>query len=316
MSKLLAWGMVFLAPMSAFAQQGDEYVWALPRGFPEPVVPKDNPMSRAKVRLGRRLFTDKRLSRTGTVSCATCHDPAVAFTDGQARSTGALGDQLQLNSPTLWNVAYAASLGWTETGASTLEQQHLMPLTNDAPVEMGLQPLQLAQLWKDESLRLAVQGAFGEVSELRIEHLTYAIASYVRTLIRGDSALDKYLFDDDAQGFTQQQRDGLELFLSPRLNCTACHRGVLLSGPTVSQTARFEPSFYNTGVASGAASFRAPSLRFVGQTAPYMHDGSMTSLEEVVRFYEQGGGGNAEHLKPFRLTPSSRGALVAFLLSL
>ena len=299
--------------MGCAAETIEDYTWVLPTGFPIPLVPADNPMTSAKVRLGQRLFADSRLSRTGKVSCATCHDPERAFVDGQSRSIGALGDELAFNAPTLWNVAYAASLGWAANGAKTLEQQHLLPLTNESPVEMGLQEAQLTQLWNDQSLRVAVVAAFGEVDALAIDHIAQAIASYVRTLIRGDSALDQYLFRDDDSGFTEQQREGLTLFLSAQLNCTACHRGPLLSGPTVSEGVRFAPSFYNTKVTPGSIAFRAPSLRFVGQTAPYMHDGSMRSLEEVVRFYERGGGAGAEHLTPFALTDSQRDAVVAFL---
>lgn len=273
-------------------------------------------MTEAKVQLGRALFTDVRLSRTGRVSCATCHDPQHAFSDPRGTSIGALGDELPLNSPSLWNVVYFASLGWTESGRRRLEHHHEQPLTNTAPVELGLQQPQLDALWQDAAVRGAVRKAFGDVDALHLDHLTYALASYLRTLVRGGAALDRYLFNDDASALTQQQRAGLELFLSPRLNCTACHRGPLLSGPTVSQTAPFEPMFYNTGVASTGAAFRAPSLRFAGETAPYMHNGSIATLPEVVRFYERGGGVGAQHLEPFTLSETERDALVAFLKSL
>jgi len=302
--------------LALFAVDSSAYEWQLPTGFPVPLVPADNPMTEAKVRLGRKLFADPRLSRNGQLSCASCHDPQQAFSDPRARSVGALGDELPLNSPSLWNVAYYASLGWTDSGKRTLEEQHLLPLTNTAPVEMGLQPAQVAALWQDATLRSEVKQAFGDVETLRLEHLTYALASYLRTLMRAGTAFDRYLFEDDATALNPQQREGLALFLSPRLNCTGCHRGTLLSGPTASESAVFEPTFYATGVGSSDDAFRAPSLRFVSETAPYMHDGSMSTLSQVIRFYEHGGGNAGQHLQPFTLTDNQREALMAFLLSL
>ena len=306
----------FALLLALIATNSSAYEWQLPIGFPTPLVPADNPMTEAKVRLGSKLFADPRLSRNGHVSCASCHDPQRAFSDPRTRSIGALGDELPLNSPSLWNVAYYSSLGWTDTGKRTLEAQHVLPLTNETPVEMGLQPAQIAALWQDATLQSEVRQAFGDVETLRLEHLTYAIASYLRTLVRAGTAFDRYLFEDDAAALNPQQREGLELFLSPRLNCTACHRGSLLSGPTASETAVHEPTFYATGISSSDEAFRAPSLRFVSETAPYMHDGSMSTLSQVIRFYENGGGQNAQHLQPFTLTERQREALIAFLLSL
>ncbi len=250
---------------------------------------------------------------TGNYSCASCHDPDNYFIDSRRRGIGALGDTLKFNTPTLLNSAYAASLGWSDLGLTTLEAQHLLPLTNTNPIEMGTGRQQLAALWQDPSVRRVARAAFGDLTKLSITDVSAALASYVRTLIRGGSKLDAYLFYGDSSKLTPAERTGLNLFLSPRLSCSACHRGILLSGPTQSAQASFPASFYRTGVSASAMPIRAPSLRFVRATAPYMHDGSIATLAAVLTFYEGGGGSNAERLQPFQLDANERIALLAFL---
>ena len=150
-----------------------------------------------------------------------------------------------------------------------------------------------------------------------------SIASYVRTLIEGGSNFDRYLFEDDKDALSPEAQRGLSLFSSARLNCASCHRGFLLSGPTRSVRAQFEPSFYRTGVSDSRQNFRSPSLRFIRHTAPYMHDGSMQTLDDVLAFYAAGGrregglGKNAsERIRPFELSGTEKAALLAFLNSL
>ena len=137
-----------------YAEAGD-YVWQLPTGLRPPPVPADNPMSAAKVALGERLFVDGRLSATGAYSCASCHDPALAFTDGRVTAIGATGEHHTRNTPTLINVAYAASLGWADPSLTTLEAQHRVPMFNHAPVELGLDQAlseRLGQLSADQTV--------------------------------------------------------------------------------------------------------------------------------------------------------------------
>ena len=138
---------------SAEPKEDAGYVWRLPPGFPEPVVPADNPMSPAKVELGRRLFHDPRLSRTGTLSCATCHEPRRAFSDGRPRSAGATGEEHRRNAPSLANVAYLPSLTWANPGLRSLERQVVTPLFGERPVEHGLagQDDALAMLLQDDA---------------------------------------------------------------------------------------------------------------------------------------------------------------------
>ncbi|MFO0690637.1 MAG: cytochrome c peroxidase [Myxococcota bacterium] len=288
------------------------YRWSLPEGITPPPVPPDNPMSEAKVALGRRLFSDPRLSFNRTTSCATCHDPARELTDGRARAIGASGEPHARNTPTLWNVAYNVSYTWIDQGLVRLEDQLRLPLTGTEPVEMGFGPAAAAALAADPELAALHRAAFGE-APFDETSVVRALASYVRTLIRMDSAFDRRLYLDDASGFGEAAERGMGLFFSERLGCGHCHAGPHLSGPTAMPGREVAPVFHRTAVSDATVAFRAPSLRFVARTAPYMHDGSLATLADVVAFYERGGGRGAERLVPFTLSPSERAALLAFL---
>ncbi len=279
----------------ALAADGATWAWQLPAGFPPPLVPADNPMTAAKVALGERLFSDGRLSVTGEYSCASCHDPARAFTDGRAVAVGATGAHHARNTPTLVNSAYAASLGWLEDAPRTLEAQHRVPLFNDAPIELGF--ASTAAFANDADVVAAFPRGFGT------DELIAAIASYVRTLNFADSPFDRYLYFGE-ESLSDPAKAGLTLFLSERTGCSDCHRGFNLSGPLVHSLAPdAEPAFHD-GV-------RAPTLRNVAVTGPYMHDGSIPTLAEVIDFYAVGGRGRA-----IDLDSSEREALLAFLDSL
>ncbi len=334
-----------------------EYAWQLPPGFPVPLVPPNNPMSVEKVAFGRLLFFDERLSSTGRYSCASCHRPEIAFTDGRKTAIGATGEAHTRNTPSLINAAYNASFGWADPVTRTLEQQHLIPMFNTKPVEMGLTvpnlPALLARLSEDPSLKQLAVAAYPDAkSRLTLPMLTGAIASYVRTLISGNSAYDRYLYFDDRRHFSDAAYRGMALFFSDRLKCSECHASFNFSGPVRSRALPTTPPvFHNTGLYNLAGSgsypdpglftetgktedmgaFRAPSLRNVEVTAPYMHDGSMGSLEEVVEFYASGGreiltgpyqgdGKDSpykrEQIMGFRLSIQEKHEVVAFLTSL
>ena len=303
--------------------QSGDYVLSLPVGFPPPAVPSQNPLTARKIELGRQLFKDPRLSVNATLSCASCHKPDLYFTDGAARPRGAGGELLEFNTPTLLNVAYSTSFSWIDKDITSLEEQHLGVLTNHTPVELGLGAGELARLSADPQLVAQLGNAFPGAVAFTRENLIAALASYIRTLIRGGTAFDRFLFADDSNALSPEARAGLALFSSDRLNCSACHKGFLLSGPTRSARASYEPSFYQTAVADSRLAFRAPSLRFIKHTAPYMHDGSMKTLEEVIEFYATAannpsalGPEAAERMKPFELSVAETGALLAFLNSL
>jgi len=340
-----------IAASFAFAA---DYVWQLPAGLKPPPVPADNPMSTAKVELGAALFGDGRLSVTGTYSCSSCHIPALAFTDGRKTAIGATGERHTRNTPTLLNAAYATSLGWADPSVTTLEIQHRVPMDNHHPVELGLDQVleaRLAELNADARITELQHAAYGESNAaLGLDQAVQALASYVRTLIAADSAFDRYLYFGEVLPAAAQR--GMRLFFSERVNCALCHASFNLSGPIRQQgVPAADPVFHNTGLynlnGSGAypdvgatahtgkptdmGAFRAPTLRNVAVTAPYMHDGSIATLADVVDFYAAGGR-NVEdgpfagdgRLNPFKrkeihvldLSPQDKADLVAFLESL
>jgi len=237
----------------------------------------------------------------------------LAFTDGRVTAIGATGEHHTRNTPTLINVAYAASFGWSDPSLTTLEAQHRVPMFNHAPVELGLDQVlsqRLSELSVDDAIAALHEAAFpGADASITLDQIIQALASYVRTLIAADSAFDGYLYRD-ADALTVEARRGMRLFFSERTNCSLCHASFNLSGPVVQQGIPVPKSvFHNTGLyniegsgrypdiglalhtgrAADMGAFRAPTLRNVAVTAPYMHDGSLPTLEAVIDFYNAGG---------------------------
>lgn len=307
-----------LALLAASAS-AEDFRWDLPRGFPEPAVPADNPMSAAKVALGRSLFADARLSMSARHSCQSCHEPARAFTDGLARSRGANGDFLPLNAPSLVNVAYHASYGWRDPQIRTLEAQMRGPLFNEHPRELGLAGRGAeveAALAADADTASAFAAAFpGEPRPVRMDNVIRAIAAFERTLIRGDSPFDRYVFGGDHGALDAKQKRGMEVFFT-RAGCSSCHAGINFSGAwTDREHPLAEPVFADVG--TGGA-MRVPTLRNLHATAPYLHDGRLATLEAVLDHYETRAADPASdpRLRRAPLTTSERAALLAFLQSL
>jgi cytochrome c peroxidase len=289
----------------------DSYAWRLPRGFPIPAVPADNPMTEAKVALGERLFFEPRLSVTGRHSCASCHEPARAFTDGRARAVGATGKALRHNSMSLANVAYNVSFGWSRPDLRSLEAQMLEPLLNEHPIELGLagrEEAALAAMRVDATYRAAFDSAFpGDSTPLTFANLVKAIAAFERTLISGDSPFDRLVFAGDHDALSDEARRGMTLFFSPRAGCARCHSGFNFSGNWVDERGPTgETSFADNGT---GVRLRVPTLRNVALTAPYMHDGRFDSLPAVLDHY-------AGRPDAAPLSAEERRALVAFLQSL
>ncbi|MEJ0037258.1 MAG: cytochrome c peroxidase [Gammaproteobacteria bacterium] len=325
-----------LLAFTAFAPAGaadSDYRWTLPRGFPMPAVPADNPMSAAKVALGRRLFFEPKLSVTGRYSCGSCHQPSRAFSDGLKVAVGATGQHTPTNAMSLTNVAYNVSFGWSAPTVRSLEDQMRQPMLNDHPVEMGLKGREtevVATLIAAPGWRAAFTAAFPEVGgHFELDHLIKAIAAFERTLISGHSPFDEYVFNGKHDALTAQAKRGMALFYSERLGCGSCHSGFNFAGAwRDAQGATGEPSFASNGIGPVAA--RVPTLRNVASTAPYMHDGSLSTLEAVLDHYEQAGqraatkidnqkpaGAHEEPtLRPFTLTGAERRELIAFLQSL
>jgi cytochrome c peroxidase len=307
-----------IAMVSAHA--GDDYEWRLPRGFPQPAVPADNPMNAAKVALGRTLFADRRLSGTGRYSCQSCHSPDRAFTDGLPRSRGATGELLPLNAPTLLNAAYAASLGWSETGARTFEEQMRGPLFNEHPAELGLAGheagLQRALL-DDPAMVAAFRDAFpGEPQPVSIDNTIRAVATFLRTLLSASSPFDRYVFAGDHAALDGAQKRGMQLFFSSRTGCSACHSGINFANAWVDSEHRSAtPVFADIGT---GRPMRVATLRNLAATAPYMHDGRFATLDAVLDHYEQLAADPAADARLRRpsLTTAERRDLAEFLVSL
>lgn len=331
-----------------------EFNWNLPRGFPIPFVPAGNPITEPKVRLGRALFHEPKLSVTGQQSCSSCHRPDLAFTDGRPKAVGATGQLHPRSAMTLTNVAYNATFTWADPTFGSLEAQVLQPLFNEHPIEMGLSGHErqaLDALRADPRYPTLFANAFPQSAEpISIVNIARAIASFERTLISGRSAFDRYVFDDDRSGMSAAARRGMALFYSERIGCAQCHSGINFSGTVRTQRRpAVEAAYANTGLynldgqgayppdASGIRTvtgnardegrFRVPTLRNIALTAPYMHDGSIATLPEVLEHYSAGGRqlprGNTTHnalkdvrIHPLQMTAQDKTDLVAFLESL
>ncbi|MGE3274936.1 MAG: MbnH family di-heme enzyme [Vicinamibacterales bacterium] len=334
------------------------YVWDLPRGYPRPKVPADNPMSVAKAELGRHLFYDTRLSMNGTYSCASCHEQARAFSDARARAIGATGEVHPRSSMSLANIAYSPVLTWANPTQRRLETQALVPMFGEEPVELGLSGQEgpmLARLRAEPRYGPLFTQAFpGETDPLTLGNVTRAIASFERTLLSGRSPYDRYRLGEDPTAISEAAKRGETLFFSERTECFHCHGGF-----NFTETSDFvgkgfvEVEFHNTGLynvdGEGAypapntgvmsvtedpadmGRFKAPTLRNVAVTAPYMHDGSAATLADVLEHYSSGGrtipdgpnrgiGANSPlkstFVKRIDLTPKERADLIAFLESL
>jgi cytochrome c peroxidase len=338
------------APLSA-AYAGDaaaapDFEWHLPPGFPRPAVPADNPMSSSKVELGRRLFFETRLSSTGQYSCASCHRPELAFSDGQARAQGATGESTRRSAMSLTNVAYNPAFTWANPGVLSLEAQMRQPLFNAHPIEMGLENegiIAVHNLSLDSAYAAQFAAAFpNDPAPLSMDHIIKAIAAFERTLISGRSAFDRYVFDDDRAAMSESARRGMALFFSERVGCAQCHFGINFSGRLVYQGhVKDSAIFANTGLydidgrggypstdrglielthrAKDMGKFRVPTLRNVALTAPYMHDGSLPTLQDVMDHYMRGGHENGRQdprIRPFVLSATERAELLDFLDSL
>jgi cytochrome c peroxidase len=273
-------------------------------------VPEANPLTPAKIALGKRLFSDPRLSADGSLSCATCHNPGQAFADHRTVSRGVFGRLGDRNVPTLIGRGYG-TLQLLDGRAASLEEQVIQPITH--PREMGA------------SMDTVLQRLRSDYTALTAESLADALASYVRTIQSLDAPFDRHMSGAPG-GLSDLAREGLRLF-ADKARCYICHGGELFT----------DEAFHNTGVAweDGAlrdegraritgkryhkGAFKTPTLREVANTAPYMHDGSIDTIEAVIDFYDRGGNPNPyldENIVPLHLSTFEKRALAAFLRSL
>ena len=327
---------------------GQPYRWNLPKGFPPPPVPADNPMSEVKVRLGRYLFYDAWLSVNGGQACASCHIQELAFTDGLAAAVGTTGQMHSRSAMSLVNVAYSANLTWSDPGLHSLEKQALVPLLSEDPVEMGMgghEPALLAQLRGQGVYRQLFPRAFpGDRDPFTLANTAKALAAFERTIISARSPYDRYRRDGRSDAISDSAKRGAVLFYSDGVaGCYRCHSGRNFTDGEFHNTGLYNlkgafsyPSpnlgiYLHTGNPADVGRFRTPGLRNVALTAPYMHDGSVATLEQVLDHYAAGGRTIAEgpyagcgrdnpHKDPriarMDLTPRNRQDLLAFLRSL
>ncbi len=278
-------------------------------------------MTAEKVALGKLLYFDPRLSKNKDISCATCHDPKMAWTEHKATSEGIGGHFGERNSPTVINAAYAPSQFW-DGRAATLEEQAVGPIEN--PIEMGHDMTVLVPMLNDiPEYKKRFQNVFG--TDVNEEGIAKAIAAFERTVLSGNSAYDKFK-DGDESALTDQQKNGMELFNE---SCVVCHAPPLFSNYTFMNAGigmdAEEPDVGRkevTGNDRDMGKFRVPMLRDVEKTYPYFHDGSAEKLEEAVKIMAQGGIENPnlspmmKAVKSAELSEEDQKDIVAFLKSL
>ena len=313
---ILGGALGFVDEATSHSASGD--TTKVPLGLDSPLpVPGENPLTPEKVALGRRLFFDPTLSRNRSISCSSCHLPGHGFGGNASLHSGIDGQKGRRNAPTLLNRAYGESLFW-DGRVATLEIQALRPIQN--PTEMGMSLDELLQrLGGDPEYRRGFDAAFKD--GINPQNVARALASFQRTLLTGNSAVDQFRHGD-VSALSESARHGLWLFES-RGVCWKCHSGRNLTdeklhntgvgwGRTPEDFGRFEV----TGKEEDRGRFKTPTLRDVARTAPYMHDGSLASLREVVQFYSRGGTPNPNLdpvMKPLQLSETEIRSLVDFL---
>ena len=289
----------------------------VPGGLKKLKIPTDNPLTKAKVDLGRQLFFDSRLSRDNTVSCASCHDPQRGWSNGEAVATGVRGQKGGRSAPTIINAAYHPLQFW-DGRAKGLEGQALGPIQNPIEMDLSLDEL-IERLGKISGYLEQFQAAFSD--SLTTDNVARAIASFERTVLSGNAPYDKFKAGD-ASALSEEAQAGRKIFFG-KANCSACHAGSNFS----------DAGFHNLGIGINAdepdigrmsqskllgdrGSFKTPTLREIARTAPYMHDGRFASLDEVIEFYVKGAIPNPqldEEIFPLKLTPEEKKALKTFL---
>lgn len=283
-------------------------------------IPADNPMTPEKIELGKMLYFDKRLSGDDTLSCASCHEPAKGWSDNRKTFLGFQGHSGHRNSPTIINSGYLSSQFW-DGRAMTLEEQALGPIQSEVEMNLPLDEMVVKLNAVPEYVERFEQ-VFGPDS-INPENVAKAIAAFERTVVINDSDFDKYLAGDDS-ALSQEAKRGLDLFVG-KAGCVNCHNGPSLT----------DNNFYNIGIINDPAvdqgraeftlnpedkdKFKTPALRGIGHTAPYMHDGSLQTLADVVEYFNKGGDNHPQRnplIQPLNLTDQEKADLVAFLESL
>ncbi|MCP4443343.1 MAG: cytochrome-c peroxidase [Aureispira sp.] len=312
--------ILIIGILCAWGSFQNNYKLDIPEGFPEPVFPEDNLLTIERVKLGKRLFYDPILSRDSTISCASCHRPELAFTDAKPKGIGIRGQEVARNSPTLVNVAYQSKGLFHDQGVPSLEMQILVP--SQEVKEFDLPLLLAAERLKNDSIyRIWSQKAYGREPDPFV--ITRAIAAFERTLIGGNSKFDQFYYQKDSTALSISEQRGMDLFFDS-LSCAKCHSGFNFTNLALENNGLYEV-YADSGrmritlKEEDRDLFKVPTLRNIALTGPYMHDGSIQTLEEVIAHYEKGGV-NHKHkshlLEPLTLSTEEKEDLLSFLRAL
>ncbi|RME95085.1 MAG: cytochrome-c peroxidase [Bacteroidetes bacterium] len=296
------------------------YEWTLPPGFPQPLESADHPTTVERVALGKELFYDPILSEDGTVSCASCHVPELAFAHNQAVSPGVHGRLGLRNSATLTNVGYASRLN-KDGGVPKLDIQALVPISDVNEMNLSMEEA-IARLNVDAEYRQQFERAYG--TEANLYNVPRALAAFMRTLISGESPYDRFVRGEQS-ALTAAQQAGMSLFFSERLACASCHSGFNFTNDSFVNNGLYldygaDPGRQRVTIdTADVGAFRVPTLRNIALTAPYMHDGSLADLKAVVAHYNRGGQARPlqdERIRPLGLSEQETDQLIAFLQAL
>ncbi len=315
---LITW--IYACRNNTAVKSNSEVKYKHPSYVPSILIPEDNQPTTARIELGRRLFYDKRLSRNETQNCASCHALSSAFTDGKKTSTGAHGKPGKRNAPTLANLAWSKAF-MAEGGVPSLEMQVLAPIQDTIEMDMPL-PEAAERLRKDPILNQLSQEAYQR--DLDEYVIVRAIACFERSFISFDTRFDRWYYQKDESAFTNSEKNGKAIFFSEKAACAKCHTLPLFT----------DGDFYNIGLyktyedagrervtydKADNGKFKTPTLRNIELTAPYMHDGSIATLEEVIELYNKGGENHPAkdfRVRSLELTQGQKEDLLAFLKTL
>ena len=297
------------------------YIFTVPEGFPQPYIPEDNALTHDRIELGKKLFYDTILSADKSVSCASCHLQTMAFTDGKTLSTGVGHALSERNGMPLINLAWSNSFFW-DGGVNTLELQVMKPLTSSNEMNLPVQEA-VKRLNTDKTYKKLFRKAYG--TDPDAASLFRAIASFERTLISADTKFDAYFYKKDVTAFNESELRGYKLFFGgDKVHCGSCHSGINLTNNTFQNNGLYmeyadQGRYKITGNEKDKGKFKVPTLRNIALTAPYMHDGSLQTLEEVIDHYNTGGiahPNKSEHVhihKGMKLNVQDKKDLVNFL---
>ncbi len=303
----------------------------------------ENQYSSAKAKLGRYFFYDRRMSVNQTKACATCHAPEFSFTDSYRRSIGALGDNVQHNAPPIINIVFNKYLTAADSSLHFPEQQINNPMFHNKPVELGWEGNQiiiLSRLKKDSLYNSELHLLFpNDKDPFTIKNIQDCISNFVKTIVSFNSSYDRYVSNNDTPALSPAQQRGMQLFFSDKLHCNSCHGGINFSAPSVKDKNGVAAYYQNTGLynidnkgsypetdnglfeftkqQADIGKYRIPTLRNLAFTAPYLHDGSAASLNDVISIYENGGRNNTTglHIGDGRTNPYKSPLIAGFVIN-